>query len=125
MLIDLPRAVGPYLAQLANQVKAIEGLSVKVTQMLVVCQNAARQPVPLEEQKVIAQFLQQIRILANHCTRMYPSDTITSNKVSISSEIIERVNNGNGEYKICYEDFGPHVNALNVHGWIKVMCDET
>ena len=125
MVLDLPREVRPYLAQLANQVKAIEGLSVKVPQMLVVCQNAARQPVPLEEQKVISQFLQQTRILANQCTRLYPRVTIVDNKVSISSEIIERVNNGNGEFKICYADFGPHVTALNVHAWIKVMCDET
>ena len=85
MVLDLPEEVGPFLAQLANQVKAIEGLSIKATQMLVVCHNTRRQPVPFEEQKVIEHFLGQSRILANQCTRMYPKTITIENKVSISS----------------------------------------
>ena len=54
MVQPLPREAGPFLDQLAVAVKKIDRLGVKATQMLVVCHNSGRAPVPLEEQKVIA-----------------------------------------------------------------------
>ena len=125
MVQPLPREAGPFLDQLATKVKKIEQLGIKATQMSLVCHNTGRAPVPFGESIIIGHFLWQARILANQCTLKYPRKTIVDNKVSISLEIIEAVNNQNGEYKIDYAKFGSQVTPQNMHDWIHVMCDET
>ena len=122
----LPTEPGIFLDNLAIKIKAIDGLIGKVYMVLTVAHSTGRGKVPVAEAKDIFQMLWLFNMLRNTCVRLHPIKVITcENKVSISSKIIEEVNNGNGAYKINYAKFGDDVTASNVHGWIKVMCENT
>ena len=122
----LPTKPGIVLDNIAIKIKSIDGLIGKAYRVLHVIQFQGRDKVPAAEALYIFQMLWHFRMLADTCIRLHLSKVITlENKVSISSEIIEEVNNGNGAFKIEYAKFGVDVNSRSVYDWIKVMCDNT